>query len=220
MTAEGEPTGNASSIFEELIGRVRGGAGGQGTRGKRGGARPAPATEAELTIPFLTAVQGGKTSIELTRANGRQETLEVKIPPGTDTGSKLRLKGRGEPAAPGSPGGDLIIKVKVQPHPYFRREGRDLFVDVPITIGEAVLGARIDVPTLDGSKTLPIPAGTSSGQKLRLKGQGVPAAGTKPAGDLYVVPRIQAPKNVDEESRSLIEQFTDRNPATPRDGLW
>jgi DnaJ-class molecular chaperone len=217
MTAEGEPTGGGS-LFEDLIGRVRGAGG--GGRARRSGPRPAPATEAELTIPFLVAVQGGTTSIELSRADGRHESLDVKIPAGTDTGAKLRLKGRGESAAAGSPPGDLIIHVKVQPHPYFKREGRDLSVEVPLTVPEAVLGARIEVPTLDGSKTLTIPAGTSSGQKLRLKGQGVPAAGNKPAGDLYVVPKIQVPKQIDDDSRALMEQFSQRNPARPRDGLW
>ena len=87
-------------------------------------------------------------------------------------------------------------------------------------MGEAILGAKIDVPTLDGLKSLTIPAGSSSGQKLRLQGQGVPASGGKPAGDLFVVLKIVVPKSIDEESRRLIEEFSQRNPYNPRAGLW
>lgn len=215
---EGEHAGGG--LFEDLINRVRSG-GSTGTgKTRRGSPRGTPATEADLTIPFLTATQGGKTTIDLTRSDGRRETLDVKIPPGTESGARLRLRGRGETATPGGTPGDLIIRVHVDPHPYFRREGRDLFVDVPITVGEAALGAKVDVPTLSGTRSLPIPAGTSSGQKLRLKGQGVPASGSKEAGDLYVVPRVMVPRPIDDESRRLIEQFSERNPSRPREGLW
>jgi DnaJ-class molecular chaperone len=175
--------------------------------------------EAHLTIPFETAVRGGETTIEVQRGDGKTETLVVKIPPGVETGSKLRLKGRGEPGAKGVPPGDLTIRLTVQSHPVFRREGRDLLVDVPITVGEAILGARIDVPALDGPKSLTVPAGTSCGQKLRLRGQGVPASGSLPAGDLFVVLKIIVPKNFDDESRRLIEEFSRRNPSNPRAAL-
>jgi DnaJ-class molecular chaperone len=176
--------------------------------------------EAHLTIPFLTAIRGGETTVELQRSDGRSETLVVKIPPGVETGSKLRLKGRGEPGAKGAPAGDLTIAITVEPHPFFRREGRDLQVEVPITVGEAILGAKIDVPSPDGLKSLSIPAGSSSGLKLRLKGLGLVASGTKPAGDLFVVLKIVVPKGVDAESRQLIEEFSRRNPYNPRAGLW
>jgi DnaJ-class molecular chaperone len=213
-----ETSDAGGGFFEELMSRVRGGGATGASRGRRSPAATPP-TEAELTIPFETAVKGGTTSIELSRSDGRREALDVKIPPGTDTGTRLRLRGRGD-AAPGGSPGDLIIRVTVLPHPYFRRENRDLSVDVPLTIAEASLGARIDVPTLDGARSLSIPAGTSSGQKLRLRGQGVPASGSKPAGDLFVVPRVVVPKSMDDESRKLLEQFAERNPASPRVGLW
>ncbi len=203
-------------LFEELFGRIRGGA----RAGRRTAPREEQVTEARLTIPFLTAVRGGETTIEVLRGSGERETLVVKIPPGTSPGAKLRLRGRGEAGPLGGPPGDLLIKVDVEPHPYFTREGRDLFVEVPLTIGEAVLGARIEVPTLDGLKTLPIPPGTSSGQKLRLRGQGVPASSGKPAGDLFVVAKVVVPKSLDEESQRLIREFADRNPSKPREGLW
>lgn len=210
-----DEAGHTGSIFEELIGRVRGDRGAR----RRNQARQPRATEATLTIPFLTAVRGGETSIEVDR-EGQRESLVVKIPPGVDTGSKLRLRGQGESAGPGGARGDLVITLSVLPHPYFTRDGRNLVVDAPISVPEAVLGARIEVPTLDGLRTLPIPAGTSTGQKLRLRGQGVPAAKDLPAGDLFVVARVAVPKGVDEESRRLIEQFAERNPQSPRAGLW
>ncbi len=206
-------TGHNASIFEELIGRVR------GDRGRKRAPRAAKATEAKLNIPFLTAVRGGETSIDVQRENGTRETLVARIPPGVETGSKLRLRGQGE-YSPEGVRGDLTILLTVDPHPYFTREGRNLSVDVPVTVGEAVLGAKIDVPTLDGQKTMPIPAGASSGQKLRLRGQGVPAYKDTLAGDLFVVVKVVVPKSVDEESRKLIEQFAERNPAQPRAGLW
>jgi curved DNA-binding protein len=205
-----EAEGLGAGIFDDLLGRIRGG---------RRGPRPGRSIEADLTIPFLTAVRGGETTVELDR-DGHRETLAVKIPPGTEPGARLRLKGRGTPAPKGGTAGDLIIRIDVQPHPYFHREGRDLSVEVPVTIPEAVLGAKIDVPTLEGPRTLTVPPGSSSGQRLRLRGQGVPAAGAHPAGDLYVVLKVAVPRSVDEASRRLIRDFGERNPMNPREGLW
>jgi len=205
---------HGSSIFEELIGRVRGDKG-----GKRRSPRQPRSVEVQLTIPFLTAIRGGETSFDIEREHGRRESLVVKIPPGVETGSKLRLRGQGE-ETPGGTRGDLTVLLTVAPHSYFTREGRNLVVEVPISLAEAAIGAKVEVPTLDGHKTLPIPPGTSSGQKLRLRGQGVPAHKDHPAGDLFVVVKIVVPKSIDDESRRLIEQFADRNPSKPRAGLW
>ncbi len=152
--------------------------------------------------------------------DSQRETQVVKIPPGIESGAKLRLRGQGEASERGAPRGDLTIHVAVEPHPYFTREGRNLLVDVPITVAEAVLGARVDVPTLEGKKSLTIPPGSSSGQKLRLRGQGVPASGDKPEGDLFLVLKIIVPKSVDETSQRLIREFDERNPLNPRAGLW
>lgn len=206
--------GDGGGLFEDLIGRLK-----PGRTGKRANRAPKP-VEAAITIPFLTAVNGGETTIELVRGDGASESLSVRIPPATSPGAKLRLRGRGEPATGGNPAGDLIIEVSVDKHPYFTRDGQDLLVDVPITVSEAALGAKIDVPTLHGTKTLPIPAGTSSGQKLRLRGQGVPASKHKPAGDLFIVPKIVVPRHLDAESQDLVRQFAERNPSNPREGLW
>jgi DnaJ-class molecular chaperone len=201
-----------AGIFEELLGRVRGGRAAR-PRGGRG-------LEAHLTIPFLTAVRGGETSIDIQRGDGRRESLSVKIPPGVDNGTRLRLKGQGEPGAKGAPPGDLTIEIGVEPHPYFKRDGRDLQVEVPVSVGEAVLGAKIEVPSLDGMKALTIPPGSSSGQKLRLKGQGVPGSGGKPDGDLFVVLKVVVPRNVDEDGKRLIREFADLVKQAPRAGLW
>jgi DnaJ-class molecular chaperone len=228
--AAGPSAGGAEgggNLFEDLLGRLRGGgagggggpSGGRASRSSRS-ARPGHNVEADLTIPFLTAVQGGTTTITVTREGDHPEVLDVKVPPGTETGRRLRLRGQGSPSSPGGPRGDLLIRVNVDPHPMFRREGRDLLVEVPVTLGEAVLGAKIDVPTLQGTRSLTIPPGTSSGQKLRLRGQGVPAHGDHPDGDLYVLPRIVVPRHPDEESRQLIATFERNNPMRPRDGLW
>ncbi len=122
------------------MGRVRGGRPGR----QRGGRT----LEAHLSIPFLTAVKGGETTIEVQRATGKTESLVVKIPPGIDTGAKLRLKGQGEPGSKGAPAGDLTITIEVEPHPYFKREGPNLQIEVPISVSEAILGAKIDVPAL------------------------------------------------------------------------
>jgi DnaJ-class molecular chaperone len=203
-------------LFEELFGRLRGGAGGGGARTRRSPSRAGRTLDATVTIPFETAVRGGEATLQITRPNGRHETLAVKIPSGTASGAKLRLKGRGEPGPGGGEPGDLIVTVEVEPHPRFTRVGNDLQVEVPVTLGEAVLGAKVEVPTLDGPKTVPIPAGTSSGQKLRLRGLGVPAFRDRPAGDLFVLPKIVIPKSVDAESQALIRQFEERNPMNPR----
>ncbi len=136
------------------------------------------------------------------RAGGWQTRVARRQgPPGIESGAKLRLRGQGEPGEQGGPRGDLTIHVEVEPHPYFTRDRRNLSVEVPISVSEATLGAKIEVPTLDGTKTLPVPAGTSSGQKLRLRGQGVPEAGGKPAGDLFLIPKIVVPKKLDETSQ-------------------
>lgn len=195
-------------LFDDLVGRLR-----RGKGGRRGDPWSGMTTEAELTIPFLTAVRGGEATIAVERDKGPPETLVVRIPPGTNTGSKLRLRSQGQG------GSDLVVRIRVEPHPTFSREGRNLTVELPITVAEAVLGAKVDVPTLNGPKTLTIPPGSSSGRKLRLRGLGVSASRNKPEGDLYVVLKVVVPKSVDDESRRLIERFAERNPMRPRDGL-
>jgi curved DNA-binding protein len=212
----GEGGETEGGFLDDLLGQFRGTRGGRRSRPRRRGR----SIEAYLSIPFETAVKGGETTIEIQRSDGSHERLAVKIPPGTEPGARLRLRGQGEKNESDQEPGDLMITVVVDPHPFFTREGRDLFVEVPVTVAEAILGAKVDVPTLNGLKTLTIPPGTSSGQKLRLRGQGVPAVRDKPAGDLFVVIKIIVPKSVDDRSKALIKEFAERNPYNPREELW
>lgn len=193
--------------LEDLLSQF-GGAGGLGDmfghrtrqRGRRA-APPEPVTH-DLRVPFQTAVLGGTISLSV-----NDRSIDVKIPAGVEEGQTLRLQGQG----PG--GADLLLKMRIEPHPYFRREGNDLIIAVPITIGEAVLGAKVDIPTMDGAKlTVKVPAGASSGSRLRLRGKGIKG------GDQFVEIKIVAPAKIDDESRKLIEDFAARNPQNPRVG--
>lgn len=162
-----------------------------------------------LQIGFEEAVRGAERRLTLNRG-GREEKIDVKIPAGVRDGGKIRLASKGEE------GGDLLIEIRVAPHPDFSRDGDDLCVEVPITITEAALGVSVKVPTLEGPVNLKIPAGTCSGQRLRLAGKGVVHLGHKGRGDQYVVVKIVAPKNVDEASKDLLRQFAERNPMNLR----
>ncbi len=135
--------------------------------------------------------------------------LDVKIPPGVTDGQTIRLGGQGMPGAGAGAPGDLLIRIDVAAHPILRREGQDLFVDVPVTVGEAMLGAKIDVPTLQGTVALTVPPGSQSGAKLRLRGRGIPALGKRAAGDLYVVLRVAVPtlEGDLEQAQRLAEQL-------------
>ena len=126
-----------------------------------------------MTIPFATAISGGEVQLSLRRQSGETETIVVKIPPGIEDGKKMRLRGKGEPASGRGTAGDLMLTVHVAPHPFFARKGNDLLLRLPVTLGEAVAGASVDVPTPSGTVSLHIPPGTSSGKKLRIKGHGV-----------------------------------------------
>ena len=121
------------------------------------------------------------------------KTLKVRLPAGVDDGERIRLLGQGQPSPNGGPSGNLYITVQTRPHPTLRREGKDLYLDVPITVSEAVRGASIDVPVLSGQVKMKIPPGMTGGEKLRLKGKGVARAGNEP-GDQFVVLTVKAPQ--------------------------
>lgn len=150
----------------------------------------------------------------------RTDRIRVKIPAGIDNGATIRLRGQGISGAGGQAAGDLLIHVRVAPHPYFHRSGNDLTLEVPITVAEAVLGSKIDVPTLTGTVSVSVPAGTSSGRKMRLRGKGVPGHNGKPPGDQYVEIRIVVPQQIDDDSKKLVEKFDEQNRVDPRAGLW
>lgn len=193
--------------------------------GARRQARPRPRAgqdvEMEIEIPFHVAVEGGQHTLPLRRENGNVERLNVKVPAGVDNGSVIRLAGQGHPGMQGGPPGNLRLTVKVSPHPYFKREGDKILLEVPITPSEAVLGTKVEVPTVkEGNVTVTIPPGTSSGAKLRLSGLGAPDPKTKKRGDQFVVVKIAVPKSLDEESKQLYQQLADRSSFSPRENLW
>lgn len=166
----------------------------------------------------------GKVSREACTACGGSgvtfgtERIAVKIPPGVDNGSRIRLQGMGEAGRNGGPAGDLYIITRVRPHPVLERKGDNLYLEVPITITEAALGARIEVPTIDGMTTMRIPPETSSGQVFRLRGKGVPHLKGGGQGDQFVTVKIMAPRNLDARSQELLREFARLNPGDPRRG--
>lgn len=147
-----------------------------------------------------------------TGRRGTEEKVKVRIPAGIENGGKVRLKGKGNAGESGGPPGDAFLVVSVDSHPVFTRHGRDLYCDVPVSLARAALGGTIRVPTLHGSTSVTLPAGTASGKKLRLRGEGVAAGRSSGAGDLYAVIQIHPPANLDSRSRELLEEFDRLNP--------
>lgn len=209
----GFEAGEAADVLRQFFGGNEGfenifaQAGRQQGRGPWAGARQAPPqdAESEITLPFLTAANGGTVGIQV---NGRQ--LDVKVPPGVEDGKTLRLHGQ----APG--GGDLLLKLHVEPHPYFRREGSSIILEVPVTVAEAALGSKVEVPTLDGSRlAVKVPPGTSSGARLRLRGKGI--AG----GDQFIEIKVVVPAAKEGKLKELFEEIGRLNPDSPRaDQPW
>jgi molecular chaperone DnaJ len=147
----------------------------------------------------------------------RMETLDVRIPPGAQTGSRVRVAGRGNAGLHGGPPGDLYIVMRVEPHPFFERRGDDLFTVVPITVPEASLGAKVEVPTIDGRAQVRIPPGTNSGKKLRLREKGAPSARhSGKRGDQIVEVQVVVPKPEDERVRNLLKELGKIDPEDPR----
>lgn len=208
--------------LDDLLGRF--GFGGRGGRGGRAGGMRGPDLEATLELDFLEAAKGGekRLSLQLAGEDGRvrTQTLTVRIPPGVGDGGRIRLRGKGAPGRGGAPAGDLWATVRVRPHPVFRREGRDVSVEVPVTIAEAIRGAKIEVPTLDGRATVTVPPGTDSGQKLRLRGKGIPDPKGGAPGDLYVVIQIRVPKGLDAEAAAALDTLAEAGPENPRKELF
>lgn len=213
--------GDMSELFEQMFGS-RGGPFGAGPGRARGGPRAQARTRAgenlrhTITVPFQTAALGGTVGIELSGPSGSQK-LDVKIPPGTNHGGKLRLRGKGYPSTSGGPPGDLIVTIKSAAHPVFTRDGLNLQLEVPITLDEAVFGATVEIPTLTGRATLKIPPRTTGGKKLRLRGAGVTNAKGQ-TGDLLAVVRIDIPEKLTDEQADLLQQLQGKLP-NPRENL-
>lgn len=184
--------------IEDLLGGLFGGA-----RRPRGPAKGANA-EGEIAIDFLDAVRGGEVRVQVA---GRG-ALRVKIPPGADTGTRIRLAGQGDEGVLGGPRGDLFLTLRVRPHPFFTRSGSDLSLDLPVTLPELVLGASIEVPTPDGPVTMRIPAGSANGRSLRLRGKGVAKLGAAAErGDLYVRLVAELPDPADPRLEAIAKEL-------------
>jgi DnaJ-class molecular chaperone len=186
--------------------------------GGRGGGAPIRMRGADhhfsLTVDFLTAVNGARQRLNLTP----DRSLEVTIPAGVRSGQILRLEGQGSPGINGGPSGDALIEIKVAPHPFFRREGDDIHLDLPVTLGEAVLGAKITVPTPSGAVTMTIPPHSNTGRILRLRGKGAPRAGGG-HGDQYVALKVVLPEGDDSELTRFLGEWSAKHPYDPRRGM-
>ncbi len=206
-----------SDFFEQIMGA---GAGGAGTSTRRRRAAPPVPGETirhELRIPLKKSLTGGEHEFYLPAPTGNQK-IAITIPPGIESGSKMRLRGKGYASASGGPAGDLILVIHVDDHPLIKRSGKNLELTLPVTLREATLGAKIEVPTPKGTLAVTIPAGSSGGRRLRLKGQGVDDK-QGPAGDLLIQLQIALPGKIEEAAKSWIEQFDELHPLEPRKKL-
>ena len=205
--------GEFSDFFEGLFGRRAGRGSGSARRsGFEGFSMRGSDLEAELELALEEAARGGKRWLSL----GDGRSLEVDIPRGVRDGQRIRLAGEGEPGIGGGPPGDLFLRVRLKPHPVFRVQNRDLYVDLAVSPWEAALGAELPVPTLEGNARVKVPPGSSSGRRLRLRGQGLPGSAGAPAGDLYAVVSIKVPKKLTKKERQLFEQLASASKFDPR----
>ncbi|MDN3568030.1 J domain-containing protein [Paeniroseomonas aquatica] len=206
--AQGEryaEAGGFEDIFADMF-EARGRAASAPRRGRDGNYR--------LAVPFRSAVLGATE--RLTLPDG--QVLDVKIPPGVVTGQVLRLRGQGGPGRNGGPAGDALIELEVAEHPLYRRDGMDLRMELPVSLAEAVLGAAVEVPTPAGTLRVTLPAGSDTGRQIRLRGKGIAAAGSRPAGDLFLTLRVVVGKP-DAALESFLRSWTPEHPQDPRAGL-
>lgn len=205
--------GQFADIFEQLFNKQGPFKRGRRSRAARDEAEPTTGGEVEypIKLSFEQAARGATLPISINRA-GQIESIDVKIPAGVKTGSRVRLKGRGA-IGPHGPG-DLFVIVQVQDHPYYRRDGLDVLLDVPISLYESLLGTQVTVPTLDGRVTITIPPGTNSGAKLRIKGAGAHRGTEK--GDQLCVIKIIVPKNLDANDIAAVDMIRHKHPIEAR----
>src|SRR6476660_6378111 len=215
----GGPGGAGGAGFEDILNSMFGGAargarpgGGNHFEFDTGGVGLDLDLSVAMSVSLEESVKGVEKRVRL--PNGKE--LNVKIPAGVTAGQQIRLKGQGETAQGHRPG-DLLITVSIAPHAFFKVEGADLRVDLPIALYEAVLGAKVRVPTLGSAVELSIPKNTSSGRTFRLKGKGLPKAGA--AGDLFITTRIMLPDGNDAELEALMQKWRDGHPYNPRGDL-
>jgi molecular chaperone DnaJ len=219
FTTSGSPGGGAGGpSLEDLLGGMFQGGGspyGGGFGAPRGPQRGLD-VEAATSLGFREAVSG--ETVQLRSSEGR--TITARIPPGVRDGQRIRLRGKGRPGDEGGPPGDMVVTVHVEPHPVFGRDGDNLTLTVPVTFPEAALGAKLQVPTLEGSTvTVKLPAGTPSGRVLRVKGRGVNRSG-HPAGDLLVRVEVAVPQRLSDKAKRAVEDFADAtSEQSPREDL-
>jgi DnaJ-class molecular chaperone len=203
-----EDFGSYSDVFSDLFGRrARGGAGREGMQMRGADAHYT------LEVGFLEAARGATRRITLPGG----DVLDVKIPEGLADGQTIRLRGKGGAGLGGGPAGDALVTVSVGEHGFFRRDGEDILVDLPIAYDEAVLGGKVEVPTIDGRVALNIPKGASSGQVLRLRGKGVKRGGKQ--GDQRVTLKIVAPPSIDGELEDFFRRWREGHAYDPRKGV-
>lgn len=205
--------GDPGDIFAEFL-RQRGGASAGGFS-RDGYAASGEDVHYTLDVPFLEAARGAEKHLTL----GSGGALLVKIPAGAQDGQTLRLRGKGGPGAGGGPAGDALITLTVLPHPVFRREGDDILLTLPITLDEAVLGAKVTAPTIAGPVSLTIPPGATSGRVLRLRGRGVAHHGAKAAGDQLVTLAITLPPVIDDTLRAFLTDWRKTHAHDPRTAM-
>ena len=176
-----------------------------------------------LTCPKCEGSGRLKNSCAMCHGDGRistSESVEVRIPPGAQQGSRLRVAGKGNAGTLGAPSGDLYITIRVEAHPLFQRDGDDILITVPIRIDEAGLGTKIEVPTIDGKAQLKIPQGTKNSQKFRMREKGVANSRTGVRGDQIVEISLEAPVVHDERTKELLREYAELHPEDPRAGIW
>ena len=200
--------GGFTDIFSDLFG-----GGGFQSEPQRGSD-----LEAETTIDFRDAILGTTLELSLSRDRGSSNTVKVKIPEGVADGARLRLRGKGSAGGPGAPPGDLNLLIHVRPHPFFERRGDDIYIDLPVTIGEAIRGAQVDVPTIQGSVRARIPAGTQGSQTFRISGKGVKKKGGG-HGDHYYRVQISVPRKLSPEASEAVELIEAAYGEDPRANL-
>jgi len=195
------PTCNGSGTIQQAAGKMR---------------FNVPCTRCGGTGKLRTACKtcGGEGRLR------RTETIDVRIPAGVASGGRVRVPGKGNAGTMGAPPGDLYLLVEVKPHPFFERRGNDLYSKVPVTVSEATLGAKVEVPTIDGRSLVRIPPGTNSGRTLRLREKGVPSARNGTRGDQYVEIQVVVPQPTDERVRNIMKELEEVAPDDPRRDLF
>ena len=209
-----EGSGRALGVSEGACGSCRGSGQLIKAKGHLRFSLTCPTCQGSGSIVVACSACGGDGRV------ARSDRLSVKIPPGVSTGSRMRFPGKGDAGRAMQPPGDLFVVTNVEPHPYFNRVGDNIYCAVPVTLTEATLGAKIQVPTIDGRSVLKVPAGTQSGQTLRMRGKGAPSLrGNGVRGDQYVEVRLRTPRIADERSKEILRELGRLNPDDPREDL-